>query len=129
LDYKDGDIVRLTIISIDGCEETVETRINIIENLPEAKYYIPNVFSISDFDNRFTIYTNGEIDIIDNLYIYDRWGELIFKNKNFEPNNSSIGWDGTFNNRAVEEGVYIYLFKFLINGREEVVAGDITLLR
>jgi|GEM_PF-847190 len=129
LEFENGDVIQLTVVTIDGCEETVETRLNVIENKPISKYYIPNVFSISDINNRFTIYTSEEVEIIDNLYIYDRWGELMFENSNFEPNNPEIGWDGTFNNKVVEEGVYVYMFKFVINGREEIVAGDITLLR
>lgn len=129
LEFEDGDIIQLTITTIDGCEETVETRLNVLEVIQRPKYYIPNVFSVSNVNNRFTIYTSEEIEIIDNLYIYDRWGELVFTNENFEPNNPQIGWDGTFKNQMVVEGVYVYLFKFVVDGREETVAGDVTLLR
>ena len=128
LEFEDNDIITLTVVSIDGCEETVETRISIIEEIERPKYYIPNVFS-STYDNQFTIYTSEEIEIIENLYIYDRWGELIFTNQNFAPNEPASGWDGTFNNRLVEQGVYVYMFKFSVNGREEIVAGDVTFIR
>ena len=63
------------------------------------------------------------------MYIYDRWGNLMFVNENFSPNDPNQGWDGTYNDNLVEQGVYVYVFKYVIDGREVIEAGDITLLR
>ncbi|NNE16500.1 MAG: hypothetical protein HKN51_16075 [Saprospiraceae bacterium] len=128
LDFVDNDIIMLTVTSIDGCQVIVETRLLLLEDVIVPKVYIPNVFTPNISEN-FTIYASPEIDIIDNMYIYDRWGELIFTNINFVPNDESLGWDGYFNDKPVEQGVYVYMFVFKINGRETIEVGDITLLR
>ncbi len=42
--------------------------------------------------------------------IFDRWGEIIF-----ESYNPKYGWDGTYNNKIVVDGVYVYKLDFLDN--------------
>ena len=126
LEYSDGDIIYLTVISETDCETTVETRIRV-EQVEQPDVYIPNVFAPNRTVN-FTIYSSDNVDNIQNMYIYDRWGELVFSNSNFTPNEPDLGWDGTFNDRRVEQGVYVYLFIFELNGRIERRYGDVTLL-
>ncbi len=115
---------------LNGCEIEIETRINIEINV---KYYIPNVFVIGDnpSNSAFTIYDNTE-DIlnIQFLNIYDRWGNLVFVNKNFSPNDPNMGWNGTYNNKTVEEGVYVYFAILeLRNGEIVKESGDVTFLK
>jgi gliding motility-associated-like protein len=38
------------------------------------------------------------------LSIYNRWGQLLFTAEN-------QGWDGTYNGKAVPEGMYVYTLK------------------
>ena len=37
------------------------------------------------------------------MYIFNRWGELIF-----ETTDLNKGWDGTYNGIVVQEGVYVW---------------------
>jgi len=105
----------------------ISTRINVkIIKVPSV--YIPNVFTPGNGQD-FTIFASEEVDIIQNMYIYDRWGELIFTNENFPPNDTDLGWDGNFNEQKAEQGVYIYLFIYELNGRLVRDYGDVTLLR
>jgi len=53
----------------------------------------------------------------------------MFVNENFLPNDPSLGWDGTFNGRKVEQGVYVYYVSYKIENRIEKDAGDITIMR
>jgi len=126
ISYEDGDEIFLSVISTTGCEGMAETRIRI-EQTDEPSVYIPNIFAPSRTVN-FTIYASEEIETIDEMYIYDRWGELVYSNTSFPPNIPDHGWDGTFNDRRVEQGVYVYLFVFDLNGRKEYRYGDITIL-
>jgi len=103
------------------------TTIVAIEIIPPL-VYIPNVFN-PDENQSFTIYANEVVEIIEAVYIYDRWGNLVFENENFPPNDMSIGWDGYMNGGKVEQGVYMYLFVYELDGRTQYDAGDITLLR
>jgi len=60
-----------------------------------------------------------------NLYIYNRWGELMFESKDVD-----VGWDGYYNGKLCPQDVYIWKVegKF-INGKTFEKTGDVTLLR
>jgi gliding motility-associated-like protein len=126
INYQDGDFIQLLVVSETDCEAVAETRIRVEDNKVPI-VYIPNVFSPNNTVN-FTIYASEQIGTIQHMYIYDRWGELMFTNENFEPNQPELGWDGTFDNKRVEQGVYVYLFIYELDGRIIREFGDITLL-
>lgn len=96
------------------------------------KVRIPNVFTPNGdgMNEMFTAYNVKAATGIDEMKIYDRWGELIYEAKNINLGDESKGWDGTFKGQKVNPGVYVYLFmiRFL---DDEVIpfAGDITVLR
>ena len=100
----------------------------IIETIELPKIYIPNIFSPESTGN-FTIYTNDQIVNILEVNIYDRWGNLVFVNTNFPPNQQSVGWDGRYKNIKAEQGVYVYFFAYELDGRREIESGDVTLIR
>ena len=127
LGFENGDSVELIITTSDGCQISAFTTL-ILETTEIPRVYIPNVFSPESTGN-FTIYTNDQIDNILEVKIYDRWGNLVFENENFQPNQQSAGWDGRYNNVKAELGVYVYFFVYELDGRREVEAGDVTLLR
>lgn len=59
------------------------------------------------------------------LYIYNRWGELIFTTKDL-----SAGWDGNINGDAAKPDVYVWKAKGkFTNGKAFEIAGDVTLIR
>lgn len=59
------------------------------------------------------------------LYIFDRWGNTIFKNT-----DPTIPWRGEFNEKPVNSGIYAYLIEMtLIDGTQDVKSGNITLIR
>ncbi len=58
------------------------------------------------------------------LYIYNRWGELIFQSHDI-----NIGWDGYINGTLAAQGVYLWKVNLVYkNGSPDTMAGDITLL-
>jgi gliding motility-associated-like protein len=62
------------------------------------------------------------------MYIFNRWGELIF-----ESHDAKMGWDGSYGNLAlpVQNGVYSYkiIYKNPQVDERKVVVGHITLIR
>ncbi|MBP7400633.1 MAG: gliding motility-associated C-terminal domain-containing protein, partial [Chitinophagales bacterium] len=65
------------------------------------------------------------------IYIYNRWGELVYASDDLSLlNNSDMGWDGTFNGEPQEMGSYAYV---LIvkggSGKSIQLNGSITLVR
>lgn len=114
-----------------GCETEVSIRISVEEIV---KVYIPNVLNLTSGqggDRAFTLYSGeGDIEIIEALYIYDRWGNLIFEGFNLPPNDPSAGWDGRRAGQAIEQGVYVYQARVRYSNLEtEDFAGDVTLIK
>lgn len=57
--------------------------------------------------------------------LFDRWGNRIV-----ETGESTFAWDGTWNNKPVNIGVYAYQLEiFYLNGQQELKSGNITLTR
>jgi len=107
----------------------LETR--VIAEEPSG-VYIPNFVSISENneDGGFTIFAkeNSQV-IIKEMNVYDRWGNLIFTNSDFEPNDRSQGWRGNYNNKSVLPGVYVFsAIVEYADGKTESFAGDLTVI-
>jgi gliding motility-associated-like protein len=73
-------------------------------------YYIPNTFTPNndEVNNTFKPIFFSGLDIFNyNLTVFNRWGEIVFVSNNVE-----YGWDGTFGNKMVESGTYIWRLEF-----------------
>ncbi|MCB9284503.1 MAG: gliding motility-associated C-terminal domain-containing protein [Lewinellaceae bacterium] len=127
----DSTLVSLTATATaTGCIASDAIFVNVDH---ARKVYIPNTFSpnfdgINDYFAIFGAIPN--VQRIEELVIFDRWGELVFERKNMLPNQSTLGWDGTFEGKPLPEGVYLYFAKirFLDN---EVISyfGDISIIK
>jgi gliding motility-associated-like protein len=93
--------------------------------------YPPNVFSPNgdNINDYFSIVGSKSLVNIDELQIFDRWGNLLFDGENIVP-GSGRGWNGRSGDQACNPGVYVYLIKAkFIDGHIETVSGDLTLIR
>jgi gliding motility-associated-like protein len=76
------------------------------------------------------VFTSGFDPYDYNLFIYNRWGELIFESK-----DANFGWDGTYGvrsqNRKVQDGTYSYqvYYKLKNNDFKSVVSGHVNVIR
>ncbi len=103
-------------------------QINKIEEL----VVMPNIINVSGGspNNAFTVYGNLTLKRIVSMKILDRWGNLIFKDQNFLPNDPSLGWHGKLNNMDVLTGVYIYIVEVeMTSGEKKFLTGDITVIK
>lgn len=53
-------------------------------------------------------FSNEDVHMIDLFAIYDRWGELMFEQKNILPNDPQYGWDGMFRGVPVNQMFLLY---------------------
>ena len=54
----------------------------------------------------------------------------VFQRYDFAPNDPALGWDGSFNNQELDNGIFLYRVAVeMANGEELVLAGDITLIQ
>ena len=120
---------QVLVTDINGCEDLAEIRIEVFRII---SVYLPTVFTPDNIDNNlfFPFSTEQHITNVDNFYIFDRWGNRVFSNSNFLPNDPSAGWDGTINGAKATPGVYAYILEiFYADGTSEIIADDVTLLR
>lgn len=114
-----------------GCEATDEVTVSV------AKFrdlYIPNAFSPNgDGDNDFfTLYGGPDVELIQSLQIFDRWGNLVFAGQDLPPGTEGevLGWDGTFKGEDMNTAVFTYVAEVRFIDQEVIVyKGDLTLMR
>jgi len=121
----------LTIQLQNGCtlEHTIEIRRSRTYTIT-----FPNVISPTEgngSNNRFyPISPAGDVKTILYLNIYNRWGNLMFRKENFDPNIPDHGWDGYFNGCAVVPGVYVWIAEVLFaDDSQQRFKGDLTVVR
>ncbi len=89
--------------------------------------YLPNAFSPNSTNvmtNTFGV-LNRDIQKLNFLRIYDRWGTMVF-----ESGILAQRWDGTYNGKPCEEGVYVFIADaFCASGKEVKKTGNVTLMR
>lgn len=118
-----------TVISEEGCK--TEASIQIYVNL-DLDIYAPNVISPSSPKNStFTIFSSDlAIEKINWLQIFDRWGTMVFENRDFLPNENRSGWTGDYKSQPVNPAVFVWQAEVkLITGEPVLLKGDVTVLR
>jgi gliding motility-associated-like protein len=91
---------------------------------PIENFFLPTAFSPNGDGNNDVLHVRGPVKEMD-LYIYNRWGELIFHGT-----DPSKGWDGTYKGELLNAGVFVYYFRgTLLDGTEISQKGNVTLVR
>ena len=92
--------------------------------------YFPNVFAPNrgGANSRFRISGNQDLSEIRTLDIFDRWGQRVYSGVN-ELSNDSYGWDGIFQGKLLEQGVYTYISTLeMDDGNLRQFSGTVLLL-
>ena len=98
----------MDLVSETGC---IISDSIFIEVLDLRKIGFPNSFSPNDdgINDQFMAYGDSDnVQFVEELLIFDRWGGLIFEGRNLPPNVLQNGWDGTFRNEDMPIGIYFY---------------------
>jgi len=101
-----GSTTYTLILSDDnGCSKDATIIVFITK---KDRIYTPTAFSpnndgINDF---FNIFTGNTVKEVNNLQIYNRWGDRVFQSTDgYTANVNEVGWNGQFKGRAAESGV------------------------
>ena len=119
----------LEVIDANGCSNTDTVTIDV-ENVFVIS--IQEIFSPSSLEPKNNVaYVQGKgIKEVLTYIIYDRWGEKMFENNNFQANDRSAGWDGMFRGKLMNPAVFVYYVEAVyMNGENYQEKGDLTLLR
>lgn len=122
---------QITIVNENGCPATDEITLRVNK---KRGIFIPNVFSPGnndDINDIFHIFSDQKsVRNIETFQVFDRWGELVFENYDFMPDDPAQGWDGTLRGERMNPAVFVYWAKIeFIDGQVVLFKGDVTLVR
>ncbi|MGB3080298.1 MAG: gliding motility-associated C-terminal domain-containing protein, partial [Saprospiraceae bacterium] len=121
--------IMVMVMDTNGCIGFANLALDVDK---EFHVYIPNVFTPNGDgpNDMFTVYANKEIDEVVELLIFDRWGNCVFINNHFPPNEPTYGWNGSFKGLGMNPDVFAYraIVRYS-NGEEHAYKGDVTLIR
>ncbi len=120
-----------TLVAIDGlgCEavDRMSVRVQKIREVAVPTGFTPDGDGRND---RLLVHGRPGTRVLEWL-LFDRWGGLIFQDRDFEVNDPTRGWDGTgTNTQPMNAGVYLY--KVIVeheDGSQETLSGQTTLIR
>lgn len=99
--------VTLVVENFFGCRDSIT---KVVEVKDVLLLYVPNSFSPNgdELNNTWNIsYTGLDVQQF-SVWIYNRWGQLVW-----ESHDPSVGWDGTFGNSYVPDGMYSWKMEFV----------------
>lgn len=112
----------VTFTDVNGCvaSDTVRVFVNFIEAIA-----VPDAFSPNGDGTNDVLYVKG-FGLESTVFaIYNKYGERVFESR-----TQGIGWDGTFNGRDQNPGVFTWVLEYqFINGKSGVLKGNTTLIR
>ncbi len=112
--------IQLILNPNTSCADTALAYIDV-SSLAEDNILMPNIFTPNNDNVNDLLVINSRFDckpII--IYIYNRWGDLIFKEE-----STRIEWDGKYKSADVATGVYFYLIEY----NDSKTRGTIHLMR
>lgn len=115
----------LTASNASSCTSQDCVQIQIGDN---SVIYIPNAFTPNDDNNNqyFKPVIRGYDGSNYDMFIFNRWGEMVF-----ESHNLNIGWDGNYDNKPAQDGMYIWkiVVKDVNVDQRQTFTGYLNLIR
>ena len=122
-------IYHVQVFDSTGCwsEDAVTVFVNEEHPVFVPTAFTPNGDNVNDL---LLLYAGKDIENIPSFSIYDRWGNRVFHQEDFPPNNPYFGWDGRFEGQPMNPAVFAWkaVVEF-VDGKREVLYGDLTLVR
>ena len=98
-DQEGNYTINLEVLNFEGCSDTISKSISVMNSLV---LFIPNTFSPNgDYKNDVFNVSVLNYETFE-LNIYNAYGTTLFSTT-----DPSIGWDGKYKGRSVQEGTYV----------------------
>lgn len=118
--------VFLTITDERGCSASDELRLFVDDT---KRVFAPNVFSPDGDGVNDVFFVQGKNGQVVSLQIYDRWGNLVFEQREAALNDPFNGWNGMHKGYKAPPGVYLWFAAVRFpDGRIKQYTGDVTAL-
>lgn len=126
---KDSITYYVKATDTNGCTNSDYVKINLI--CSGGVVFVPNTFTPNGDGINDVFYPRGKgVKIIHYFRVFNRWGKIVYSRNNFNINDKSNGWDGSFQGQALPPDVYVYEAEMVCDNNGVFhVKGNITLLR
>jgi gliding motility-associated-like protein len=108
----------------NGCAQTATITVEV----RPAIFEFPNIFTPDgdDLNDKFGPVALGKLKELLSLQVFNRWGELVFNGQ-----GNDVAWDGTHKGKNAPSDAYYFVARIRNpqDQKEEIVRGDVTLLR
>lgn len=122
--------ISVTVTDENGCRASDQMTILVRR---DESVYIPTGFTPNGDNTNDILFIGADPDEVRNIrsfLIFNRWGESVFENYNFQPNSPAQGWDGNHRNEPMNPAVFVYVAEVeMMDGTIVVYKGDVTLIR
>jgi gliding motility-associated-like protein len=118
----------LSIRDARGCQ--ADDRV-IVYVRKERGVHVPTAFTPDGIGANDILFVRGRPGtLVKTFRVFDRWGETVFEARDFEVNDPTYGWDGTFRSKELNTGVYVWYAEVEYeDGFIEIYKGSTNLLR
>ena len=120
--------VNLVVRDIYGCTDSLTTYVAVDGRRP---IYVPNVFTPDGDGTNDYVAVFGSTDLVRRIVsfqIFTRWGEQVYSDGDFPPNDASRGWDGSLGGRPALPGTYMWVAQIELYDGQIVRDGGTTIL-
>lgn len=119
----------VSFVDSNGCKNTGDVQVIVI--CKNANVFVPNTFSPNNDGSNDIFYIRGKgIDRVKSLRIFNRWGEIVFEQKDFPINDPSSGWNGKYKGNRPQADVYIYQVEVFCENSEIIrFEGNVALIQ
>ena len=97
-----------------------------------GSYNIPNAFTPNGdgYNDRFRV-AGGRSDIhLEEMQIYNRWGQIVFTASNLAVSDIGASWDGNFRGTPSPAGTYLYIIRLILpDGSRKAFKGSMLIMR
>jgi gliding motility-associated-like protein len=122
---------KYTVAFVDnnGCRNVGQVQVIVL--CKNENVFIPNTFSPNGDGSNDIFYVRGRgLSRVKTMRIFNRWGQVVFERLNFNVNDASVGWDGTFKGAKAIPDVYVYQVEIFCDNNQVVkYDGNVALIQ
>ncbi len=120
----------VTVTDEYGCSSTATQTLSIVTVALGNVAAMPSAFSPNGDGTHELFRIKGANIASIEMTIFNRWGQQLYYLNTAQGGSISLGWDGKYEGKDMEIGVYVYYVRVVYNdGEEQLLKGNTTLIR
>ena len=117
------------VTDANGCtgEDFIMVRVRKVKNI-----FVANAFTPNNDGNNDALFVQGNSFVakVKTFRVFDRWGEIVFEATDVEPNDATLGWDGTYKGQPMNSASFVWFAEIeYADGEVRTYQGGTVLIR